>query len=160
MPDSTNPPMAIATGPQHVPRRITASERATFSARLIAHVNRKDWWHVPPRDADAYRKRGKFLASSFHEAEFWGRPLDEPQRANIQKPLIGDEDAVENKLFGRRVSSEDFRMEERWRLDARIKRAAEVRGYDSIVLMSRKAFAKFTRTGQLPRSIELNVFNV
>jgi hypothetical protein len=37
--------------------------------RLIAHVNRKQWWHVPPVDPNAYKKRGKFLASSFVEAE-------------------------------------------------------------------------------------------
>jgi len=47
--------------------------------KLVAHVNRKGWWHVPPRDPTAYGKRGKFFASSFREAEFWGRPLDEPQ---------------------------------------------------------------------------------
>lgn len=42
-----------------------------FHEKLIAHVNRKDWWHVPPRDPSAYSKRGKFFASSFREAEFW-----------------------------------------------------------------------------------------
>ena len=43
--------------------------------RIVAHVNRKAWWHVPPQDPMAYRKRGKFFASSFAEAEFDGRPL-------------------------------------------------------------------------------------
>jgi hypothetical protein len=38
--------------------------------RLIAFVNRKRWWHVPSRDPEAYRKRGKFLASSYREGEF------------------------------------------------------------------------------------------
>jgi hypothetical protein len=28
--------------------------------RLVAHVNRKNWWHVSPVDPDAYKKRGKF----------------------------------------------------------------------------------------------------
>lgn len=46
--------------------------------KLVASVNRKSWWHVPPVDPDAYLKRGKFLASSFEAAEFYGRPLDEP----------------------------------------------------------------------------------
>src|SRR5260370_5077704 len=59
--------------------------------KLIAFVNRKSWWHVPPVDPNAYSKRGKFLSSSFGEAEFWGRPLDEPQRVIVAKPLIGDE---------------------------------------------------------------------
>src|SRR5690242_5715983 len=62
--------------------------------RLIAFVNRKNWWHVPPVDPDAYRKRGKFLASTFEEAEFYGRPLDEPQRVVVTKPLIGDEQRI------------------------------------------------------------------
>jgi hypothetical protein len=128
--------------------------------KLIAHVNRKDWWHVPPRDPSAYSKRGKFLASSFREAEFWGRPLDEPQRVTIARPLIGDEETIEKSLLGRRVSGEDMAMEERWALDAKIKKAALAKGYDSIVLMSPKAFSEFNKTGVLPRSIELNVLNI
>src|SRR5580704_11326707 len=99
--------------------------------KLIAHVNRKDWWHVPPRDPSAYSKRGKFLASSFREAEFWGRPLDEPQRVTVAQPLVGDEGAIERKLFGRRVSSETISVKERWALDAKIKIAAQAKGYDS-----------------------------
>jgi len=68
-------------------------------------VNRKQWWHVPPRDPDAFRKRGKFLASSYRGAEFYGRPLLDPIRVSISKPLIGDETLIERKLFGRRVRS-------------------------------------------------------
>jgi hypothetical protein len=131
-----------------------------FFERLVAHVNRKEWWHVPPRDPSAYRIRGKFLASSFREAEFWGRPLDEPQRVAVSKPLIGDEETIEKELFGRRVSTEDITMEERWKLDARMRRAALRKGYDSLVLMAPKAFAEFQSTGKLPRSIELNVLNL
>jgi len=55
--------------------------------KLIAHVNRKGWWHCPPRDLSSYGKREKFFASSFREAEFWGRPLDEPQRVVGRAPL-------------------------------------------------------------------------
>lgn len=54
--------------------------KKVFLAKLVLHVNRKKWWHVPPRNPRAYSQRGKFLASSFREAEFWGRPLDEPQK--------------------------------------------------------------------------------
>lgn len=39
--------------------------------KLVAHVNRKQWWHVPPVDPAAYKKRGKFYSVSFKEAEFW-----------------------------------------------------------------------------------------
>jgi hypothetical protein len=131
-----------------------------FYQKLIAHVNRKHWWHVPPRDPSAYSKRGKFLASSFREAEFWGRPLDEPQRVTISKPLIGDEETIEKSLLGQRVSGEDMAMERRWALDARMKKAALALGYDSIVLMSPKAFSIFRLSGKLPRSIELNILDV
>ncbi len=65
-----------------------------FLANLISHINRKDWWHVPPLDAKAYQKPGKFLASSFAEAELYGRPLDLPQKVTITNPLIGDEPTV------------------------------------------------------------------
>jgi hypothetical protein len=50
--------------------------RDTHLQKLVRHINRKAWWHVPPRDPRAYEKRGKFLASSFREAEFYGRPHD------------------------------------------------------------------------------------
>jgi hypothetical protein len=129
-------------------------------AKLIAHINRKEWWHVPPQDPTAYSKRGKFFASSFREAEFWGRPLDEPQKVIIFKPLIGYESAIERKLLGKHVSSEDITMEARWALDARLRRAAIAKGYDSIVLLAHKAYIDFTISGKLPRSIELNILEI
>lgn len=52
----------------------------TYREKLLARINRKDWWHVPPANPAAYGQRGKFLASTFQEAEFWGRPLDTPIR--------------------------------------------------------------------------------
>lgn len=134
-------------------------KRNVFVKSLVYHVNRKEWWYVPPRDPNSYSKRGKFLASSFRQAEFWGRPLDEPQRVTVSKPLIGDEETIEKQLFGRRVSSEDITMEERWKLDAKMKRTALKKGYDSLVLLAPKAFAEFQSTGKLPRTIELNVLN-
>src|ERR1700734_485348 len=140
---------------------ITAMKKSgVIFESLVAHVNRKMWWHVPPRDPNAYAKRGKFLASSFREAEFWGRPLDDPQRVAITKPLIGDEETIERILFGRRMSNEDIAMEKRWSLDKKMKRAALARGYDSILLLSPKAFAAVRATGELPRRMELNVLNV
>jgi len=128
--------------------------------RLIAFVNRKAWWHVPPRDPNAYRKRGKFLASSFREAEFWGRPLDEPQKVAVAQPLVGDEGTIERRLFGKRVSDESISMDDRWRLDARMKRAASARGYDSILLMSPQGFRRFKSTSKVPRSLEVNILMV
>jgi hypothetical protein len=127
--------------------------------KIVRHVNRKVWWHVPPRDPGAYLKRGKFLASSFAEAEFWGRPLDEPQKVKISRPLIGDEATIERRLLGRVVSNDDISMEHRWALDARIKKAAMKRGYDSIVLVSPEAFSTLKNVGKLPRSMELNILS-
>ena len=119
-----------------------------FYEKTIAHVNRKNWWHVVPRDTAAYRKRGKFLASSFREAEFWGRPLDEPQRVSIVRPLVGDERTIEKTLFRQRLSGEDISIEERWRLDAKIKRAALAHGYDSVLLMTSEAFTELKTKGR------------
>jgi hypothetical protein len=128
-------------------------------AKIVRHINRKEWWHVPPQDPDAYLARGKFLASSFVEAEFWGRPLDEPQKVIVSRPLIGDEGTIEKELFGRRVSNEDISIKKRWALDAKLKKAALAKGYDSIVLITPKAFSTFKKSRRLPRSIELNVLN-
>lgn len=132
----------------------------SFCKKLIAHLNRTDWWHVPPQDSGAYHKRGKFFASSYKEAEFWGRPLDEPQQVTVNNPLVGDEGTVEAKLFGMRVSNDDISVKARWVLDARMKRAALAQGYDSIVLMTPTAFSTFKRSGKLPHSIELNILDV
>jgi hypothetical protein len=127
--------------------------------KLVAHINRKEWWHVPPRDGRSYSRRGKFYSSSFKEAEFWGRPLDEPQRVLILKPLVGDERTIEKSLFGKQVSSVQISMKGRWSLDARMKRTALGAGYDSIVLMTSSAFAKFRLAGKMPRSLELNILD-
>jgi hypothetical protein len=129
---------------------------------LIAKINRKDWWHVRPRDSRAYNERGKFYASTFREGEFWGRPLDTPERVTIQNPVIGDEPEVWRTLFGKPVkfpgTDHPRVLEWRWKLDARMKTVALKNGYDSIVLMSALGFKEYV-AGKLPRSIELNVLN-
>ncbi|MGO9271727.1 MAG: hypothetical protein ACLQOO_15930 [Terriglobia bacterium] len=71
--------------------------------KLIAHLSRREWWHCPPQDPKAYQKRGKFLASSFREAEFWGRPLDESQQVTISNPPIDDEVGIETEPFGQQI---------------------------------------------------------
>jgi len=72
--------------------------RKELIQRLVAHVNRKHWWHCPPQDSKSYRKRGKFFASSFAEAELYGRPLDGPQRVEVSNPLVGSEDHILDSL--------------------------------------------------------------
>jgi hypothetical protein len=139
-------------------RKSKPTSRA-YQEKIIAHVNRKDWWHVPPRDLDAYNKRGIFLASSFKEAEFWGRPLDNPQKVSVSHPLVGDEETIEKTLLGQRISDEEITLEERWKLDAKMKRAALAQGYDSIVLISQKSFSTLKASGKVPRSMELNILD-
>jgi len=131
--------------------------------KLIARINCKDWWHVPPSDSMAYQKRGMFLASTFREAEFWGRPLDTPIRVKITNPIIGDEATIQTGL---RVVPSEYPgddsaklLEWRWKLDARLKKAAVAKGYDAIVLLSPAGYAKFVAEGKLPISIELNLLS-
>ncbi|MFY9855350.1 MAG: hypothetical protein WAK26_15880 [Terracidiphilus sp.] len=136
---------------------------ATKRDKLLARINRKDWWHVPPANPKAYQERGKFLASTFREAEFWGRPLDVPVCVRVNNPIIGDESAIETELLGApsvcpEVDSAET-LEWRWRLDARLKKAALAKGYDSIVLMSRSGYGRFAAEGKIPLSIELNLLS-
>lgn len=129
-----------------------------LNEKMIAHVNRKQWWHVLPRDSKAYAKRGIFYASSFRDGLFWGRPLDSFFKARIANPLVGDENRIHKRLLGNSLRL-PVRMSLKWRhdLDARYRRAALHLGYDSIVLLARPAYKKFRRTGRIPREIELNV---
>lgn len=129
---------------------------STSTQKLVKHVNRKQWWHVPPRDPHAYEKRGKFFASTFSEAEFYGRPQDEPERVVITNPLIGDERTIARKL---RVPAQNAKMtlDEISKHDAQWRDAALRNGYDSILLMTAKSFAAFRVSGKIPRTLELNV---
>ncbi len=126
----------------------------TSRDKLLVRINRKDWWHVPPGDPETYRKRGKFLAPTFREAEFWGRPDDTPTRVHISNPIIGDEPAIETELLGApsEYPGDDSPkiIEWRWKLDAKLKKAALTIGYDSIVLMNRNALAMLTAECEIP----------
>jgi len=131
---------------------------------LLKRINRKLWWHVPPQDPNAYKKRGKFLSSTFDEAEYYGRPGD-PERVTVFQPLIGDEEQIEMTLLGYRPSADLEKLKSgmamikaRLDLDAKLKKAAIAEGYDAIVLITPKAWQAFLEVGKLPRSIELNIF--
>ena len=50
-------------------------------------------------------------------------PLDQPGKVRIEKPLVGDEATIEKTLFGKRMSGEGIEMNERFALDAKIKKA-------------------------------------
>ena len=142
-------------------KTVTAKQKVTQEQiqRLIRHVNRKDWWHVPPADPHAYERRGKFFASSFREAEFYGRPLDNPERVVITKPLIGNEHEIANVL-GVPGQREGMGLEEIAEHDALWRNAAIKRGFDCIILMTAKAFLEFQTSGKIPRSLELNVVDL
>ena len=127
--------------------------------QLIVHVNRKNWWHVPPVDSTAYRKRGKFLASSFEAAEFYGRPLDEPQRVVVAKPLIGDEQRI-SRVLRIPPQCDGMTLKQIAAHDALWRNAALKKGFDAILLMAPKCFAEFKTSGRIPSSLELNVLRV
>jgi hypothetical protein len=134
--------------------------RESYLRKLVRHVNRKAWWHVPPMDTRAYKKRGKFFASSFGEAEFYGRPEDIPARVAIGAPIVGDDRYIEMELIGRVESSPNMGVPKRLALDAKLRRAALQKGFDSIVLLTPKDFQALRRSGAIPRSIELNVVDL
>ncbi len=123
---------------------------------FVKAVNKKDWWRTAEPSQEAIAKRGLFLASSYKEAEFYGRPSDEPQKVNIINPLIGDE-AFIAKTFGEEVLSEEGGLEGRFAQDERFATRARELGYDAIALMTPKGYQEFLKTGKIPRSIELNV---
>lgn len=127
---------------------------------LIKYINRKQWWHVTPEDPRAYEKRGKFLASTYREAEFYGRPNDKPDKVVIRVPLVGTNATIERRLFRKVVSHPNIIVERRIALDAKMRRAALRKGFDSIVLMSDSSYKRFCKDGKIPRSIELNVLDL
>ena len=132
---------------------------------LIKYIARKQWWHVLPQDPEAYQKRGKFLASSYDAAAFYGRPNDEPEKVIVKNPLVGDEHHIEQHLFGYHPSASlpepgtRAFYPARMGLDAKIKTAAIKKGYDSIALMTPSAHAAYQESQKIPRSIELNVLH-
>jgi len=128
--------------------------------KLVKHINRKNWWHVTPRDPLAYQKRGKFFASTYTGAEFYGRPNDEPEKVCIKAPLVGNKNTVERRLMGRVLGFDGMGVQNRLALDARMKRLALRRGYDSIVVLAIPAYKKFRQEGKIPRNIELNVIDL
>lgn len=121
-------------------------------------------------DKCAYKKRGAFLASSYKECEFYGRPYDNPIEVHLSNPLIDTEENIIKRLFGSDSPQMDtYRalldifsettLKTRFRLDAEIYRAAKKMGYDAIAIVTAAGMKKVEEK-QLPRSIELNVFDI
>ena len=133
--------------------------RKVLYHKLVDRINRKHWWHVPPGDPDAYKKRGKFFASSFAEAEFYGRPLNGPGKVSVTNPLVGDEKTIA-KVLRIPPQHDGMNLEEIAVHDGRWRKAALRKGYDAILLMTPKGYAKWKTDGKLPRSLELNILTV
>lgn len=151
---------------------------------LIDKINKSEWWHVTPRDPQAYKKRGKFLASTYRMAEFYGRPNDIPDKVFIMNPIYGfSEKEILLQLFPgehnnrfleeyKKIKSSDLRAsakdvymrEEYWyqkriKLDAAMFKRAKSLGYDAIVLIAAVGRKELARNRK-PRAIELNLLNV
>lgn len=137
---------------------------------LAEQINKRKWWHSPPSDGKAYQKRGVFLASSYKECEFYGRPLDEPIKVNLFNPLINTEENIIKFLFGNSSPQMSFYtalmngfakepLKARFKLDKDLFNAAKNKDYDSIAIISEKGLEK-VRKGKLPRTVELNVLNI
>jgi hypothetical protein len=136
---------------------------------LIDKINKAYWWHVTPVDPDAYKKRGKFLASSYSRAEFYGRPNMEPERVNILNPVFGySEKEILKYLFPEKYKDlmlkahddyQDDWYEKRIGLDSKMYKQAKKAGFDAIVLVDSTG-RKSLEQNRKPRSIELNLLNV
>ena len=138
----------------------------TFADQL----NKRKWWHSPPADKAAYKKRGIFLASSYKECELYGRPLNEPIRVRVFNPLVGTEENIISLLFGntsRQIADyvsmlngtarEPLKV--RFKLDNDLFKTAKSRNYDSIAIISEKGIEKIKKC-KLPKSVELNILNI
>jgi hypothetical protein len=132
---------------------------------LIEKVNKSHWWHVVPSDPKSYEKRGKFFASTYSQASFYGSPKDKPERVFIQNPLCGtSEKEILKKLFPanhKELSKEVADEEGGWyrrriSLDSKILKKAKQNGYDAIVLIG-SGGKRGLEKNRKPNSIELNI---
>jgi hypothetical protein len=147
---------------------MTAILEMSEKETLIAKINNSCWWHVPPGDSDAYKKRGCFFASTFAQAEFYGRPNDQPDRVNIKNPVYGfSEMEIFEKLFtSERIANLALKdmensigagmYKKRVALDRKMYVRAKQLGYDAIVLMTSQG-RKDLQKKRKPRSMELNL---
>lgn len=137
---------------------------------LADQINKRKWWHSPPADKAAYKKRGMFLASSYKECEFYGCPLDEPIKVNVSHPLVDTEKNIIRFLFGDNSSQmsayialingtakEPLKL--RFKLDRDLFKAAKNKNHDAIAVVTEKGLEK-VKNQKLPSSVELNVLDI
>jgi len=128
------------------------------SEKLVFYINSHNWWRTVLPDEKMVKARGLFYASSYRDAEFYGRPINTPSNVNVKYPLVGDEAHIMQAL-SLPLPSQDISIKERFALDAKIMRLATAKGHDSVVLVTTKGYEMYMKTGTIPRSIELQVFN-
>lgn len=132
---------------------------------LIEKINKSNWWHVIPEDPNAYKKRGQFLASTFRQAEFYGRPIDRPINVNIKNPVFGfSELEILEQLFFEKEAKKYLNevlqsisyYRDRINLDQKMHNQAKKLGFDSIILMTNLG-KKSLQNNRKPNSVELNL---
>lgn len=132
---------------------------------LINKINQSLWWHVTPKDFTAYKKRGKFLASTYKQAEFYGRPNDTPEKIEISNPICGISEISilkilfpmnYKKLYTSVLGDHKDWYKRRIKLDSKMYQKAKIMGYDAIVLLGSNA-TKYLIKNRKPHSIELNL---
>ncbi len=138
---------------------------------LINKINSGKWWHATPCDPDAYNKRGRFFASTYLQAQYYGKPNDAPEKVTINNPVFGfSEEEIwrqvipsyrDNKLMMDILDDTD---DENWydrriTVDAKMFSAAKKLGYDSIILICQSGYKTLLKNRK-PHSIELNLLNV
>ena len=58
------------------------------NAKLIAYINKHEWWRTTLPDKQEVKARGMFFMNSYRQAEFYGRPIDTPFRVKIKNVLF------------------------------------------------------------------------
>lgn len=132
---------------------------------LTEKINQSFWWHVTPKESTAYKKRGKFFASTYKQAEFYGRPNDIPEKVMISNPICGTSEIEILKvlfpneyegLYGTVSKDDRGWYKRRINLDSKIYKRAKEIGYDAIVLLNNNA-KEYLIKNKKPHSIELNL---
>jgi len=138
---------------------------------LIRKINAGEWWHVMPCDPDAYKKRGKFYASTYLQAQYYGKPTDTPEKVTVNNPVFGfSEEQIWEQIIPSRKdnklmmdilndTNDENWYERRITVDAMMFSAAKKLGYDSIILICQSGYEALLKNRK-PRSIELNLLDV
>ena len=153
------------------PRSCVGIKGHVLKDSLIRKINTGKWWHVTPRDSDAYKKRGKFFASTYLQAQYYGKPTDVPEKVTINNPVFGfSEEQIwkqlipsykDNKLMMDLLNdtNDENWYERRITVDAMMFSAAKKLGYDSVILICQSGYEALLKNRK-PRSIELNLLDV